>query len=101
MESPHDDHAGEHGHIVPYGTLLQVWLVLLGLTALLVAVSRWKHEALSVWAMLTVTPLKAALVLWFFMHLKYEKPLFRGMLFVTLALLVLFIGLLFLDVSFR
>ena len=91
----------DHTHIVPYGTFVRVWGVLVILTALLVVVSRLFHERLSVAAMLTVTPIKAALVFYFFMHLKYERPLLKGMVFVALAALVIFIGLLFLDVSFR
>jgi len=51
--------------------------------------------------MLTLTPLKAGLVFFYFMHLKYEKPLLRIMVLVTLAVLILFIGLTFLDVSLR
>ncbi len=91
----------EHPHIVPDRVFLAVWAVLLGLTALLVVVSRSNHEMLSVPAMLTVTPLKAALVFYFFMHLRYEKTLLKTMVFVALATLVVFIGLLFLDVSYR
>ena len=49
--------AQEHSPISPYQTLVQVWLVLLLLTAILVFVSTKYHEALSVWAMLTLTPL--------------------------------------------
>jgi cytochrome c oxidase subunit IV len=102
MTQAHDAHAaGDHGHVVPSWTFLKVWLVLLCLTDLLVAVSRWKHEELSVYAMLTVTPVKAALVFWYFMHLKYEKTLFRTMLFITLAALIVFLALLFFDVFNR
>ena len=89
------------GHVVPYATLVKVWAVLLGLTALLVFVSRAYHEALSVPAMLTITPLKAGLVFYFFMHLKYEGVLLKTMLFVALATLVIFLGLLFIDVLVR
>jgi len=91
----------EQPHIVPYKTFILVWGALMGLTVLLVLVSTLSHELLSVPAMLTVTPLKAALVFYFFMHLKYERPLLKIMVFVTLATLVVFIGLLFLDISFR
>lgn len=101
MENGNREQAAGHGHIVPYGTFVVVWLVLLFLTALLVYVTRYHHEALSVPALLTITPVKAALVFYFFMHLKYEKTLLKIMLFVALAVLVLFIGLLFLDISFR
>ncbi len=92
---------GHAPHIVPASTFVRVWLALLGLTGLLIFVSRWQHEALSVPAMLTITPLKAGLVFYYFMHLKYESALLKGMLFVALLILVIFIGLLFLDLGSR
>ena len=91
----------DHGHIVPYSTLIKVWATLLVLTLILTFVSKVFHEALSVWAMLFITPLKAGLVFYFFMHLKFEGPMLKAMVFVALATLVIFIGMLFFDVSFR
>ena len=90
-----------HAHIVPYGTFIRVYMALLALTAALVLVSRLEHEALSVPAMLTLTPLKAGLVFYYFMHLKYESTLLKGMLFIALAALIIFIGFLFFDISYR
>ncbi len=95
------EHAEEHGHIVPYQTFVKVWLVLLFLTAVLVFVSTVYHEALSVPALLTLTPLKAGLVFFYFMHLKYERPFLKTMVFMVLGLLTMFIGLTFLDLSYR
>jgi len=93
--------AQEHSPISPYQTLVQVWLVLLLLTAILVFVSTKYHEALSVWAMLTLTPLKAGLVFYYFMHLKYEKPFLKTMVPITIAALLIFISLTFLDILQR
>ncbi len=95
------EHAEEHGHIIPYRTLVKVWLLLLLLTATLVFVSTAYHETLSVPALLTITPLKAGLVFFYFMHLKYEKPFFRGLVFMVLVVLIIFIGLTFADISNR
>jgi cytochrome c oxidase subunit IV len=89
------------GHVIPNATLVKVWAALLALTALLVWVSRAYHDALAVPAMLTITPVKAGLVFYFFMHLKYEGVLLKAMLFVALATLVIFLGLLFSDVLVR
>ena len=80
---------------------MRVWLTLLVLTAILVFVSKVFHELLSVWAMLVITPIKAGLVFFFFMHLKYEKPFLKALVFLTLGLLVLVIGLLFFDILYR
>lgn len=95
------EHAQPHAHIVPYGTFIKVWLVLLAITAILVITSTTHHVALAVSAMLTLTPIKAALVFYYFMHLKYEKPYLKALVFMVLGLLVLFIGLTFMDISFR
>jgi cytochrome c oxidase subunit IV len=94
------EHA-ETQHIIPYGTFVRVWLLLLALTAVLVFTAKVYHEALSVWAMLIITPLKAGLVLFYFMHLKYEKPFLKLMVLATLGALILFIGFIFLDINYR
>ncbi len=91
------EHAEEHGHIIPYWTLVKVWLLLLFLTATLVFVSTVYHDLLSVPALLTITPLKAGLVFFYFMHLKYEKPFLKGLVFLVLVVLIVFIGLTFVD----
>ena len=90
-----------HTHVVPSRTFVRVWILLLFLTAVLVITSRLWHEALSVWAMLIITPVKAGLVLFFFMHLKYERPYLRALVFLTLGLLTMVIGLLFFDILYR
>ncbi len=90
-----------HGHIVPYRIFVRVWLVLLLLTAILVLTSKLYHQALSVPAMLTLTPIKAGLVFFYFMHLKYERPFLKFLVFLTLGLLVMVIGLLFSDLFYR
>jgi cytochrome c oxidase subunit 4 len=66
-----------------------------------VSASRIYHQALSVWAMLILTPIKAGLVFFFFMHLKYEKPLLKALVFMVLGLLTMVIGLLFFDILNR
>jgi cytochrome c oxidase subunit IV len=90
-----------HGRIIPYRIFIKVWLLLLALTAILVASSMLFHQLVSVWAMLILTPIKAGLVFFFFMHLKYEKPYLRALVFLTLGLLTMVIGILFFDISYR
>ena len=94
------EHAEAKGHIISYATLICVWLLLLFLTAVLVLTSVLWHQA-SVWAMLILTPIKAGLVFFYFMHLKYEKPFLTALVFLTLGLLTMFIGILFLDIAYR
>ncbi|OGR46908.1 MAG: hypothetical protein A2X40_02895 [Elusimicrobia bacterium GWC2_65_9] len=83
-----------------YQTITTVWAALLVLTGLLVAASG-VSPFWAVAAMLTLTPLKAGLVLYYFMHLKYEGPLIKGMVAIALTTLVIFIGMMFLDLAFR
>ena len=60
-------HAEDHT-----STYVRVWLGLLALTGLLVLVSRL-GQGFATLGLLTLTPLKAGLVLYFFMHLKDER----------------------------
>ncbi len=95
------DHAGEHGAEHPgYATFVKVWLALVVLTGLLVLMSHL-GQTTAVWGLLLVTPVKAALVFYFFMHLKYEGPLLKGIVLVTLGTLLIFFALMFSDVAFR
>lgn len=93
--------AEAHGHIVPYGTFVKVWLVLVGLTGLLVYLASLRLDNLGLWATLVITPFKAGLVLYYFMHLKYESSLLKLMVFIALSTLVIFLGLMFFDVLLR
>jgi cytochrome c oxidase subunit 4 len=83
-----------------YGTFIKVWVALLVLTGLLVALSHF-GQGPAVWGLLLLTPLKAGLVFYFFMHLKYEGPLLKAVVLVTLGTLLVFFALLFSDVAFR
>ncbi len=87
--------------IVRYRTFIAIWALLLLLTALTVAVSRVHLGALNIWAALGIASLKSALVIFFFMHLKYERLIFKLFLLIALLTLALFIGLTFFDVLYR
>lgn len=91
----------ETTHIIPYRTLIVVWISLLLLTGLTVLVAQYNLGMLNVWVALLIATVKSALVISFFMHLKYEIRLFRLALFSALAILAIFIGLTFFDVLYR
>ncbi len=93
-----ESHAGNPA--AGYGTFVTVWVMLVLLTGLLVAVSSFGHKW-AVLGLLTITPCKAALVFYYFMHLKYEGALLRGILLVTLGTLLIFFALTYADVAFR
>jgi cytochrome c oxidase subunit IV len=91
----------EQGHIIPYRTLIGVWAALLVLTFITVEASRINLGAWNIWIALGIASTKAALVIFFFMHMKYERPLLLWLFFVTLVILAIFIGLTFFDVLYR
>ncbi len=95
------EQTGVQEHIIPYRTFVRVWLLLVLLTAILVLTSKLFHQALSVPAMLILTPVKAGLVFFYFMHLKYERPFFKALVLLTLGLLIMVIGILFSDLVYR
>ena len=91
----------EHRHIVGYGRLVVVLALLLTLTGVTVAVSYIDLGFLNVPVALTIATLKAALVLLFFMHLRYEGPIIRYSFITTVMFLAIMIGFTFWDVAFR
>ena len=66
-----DNH--EHHEPMSYGLLILVWLSLLVLTALTVTATGMNFGALSVTVAVVIAAIKSSVVLFFFMHLKYEK----------------------------
>lgn len=90
----------EH-HIVPYRTFVYVWIALIALTALTVTVAELHIGKASVLVPLLIASAKAGLVLWFFMHLKYEKQLFKVLLLVPIVTLTVIIGLTLFDIWYR
>ncbi len=82
-------------------TYIYVWLMLLVFTATTVACAGIKVGRFNVFMALLIAGLKTSVVLSYFMHLMYEKRVFRIMFFVAVVTLTIFIGLTFVDVSFR
>jgi cytochrome c oxidase subunit 4 len=91
----------EHEHIVSYKIIVIIWLVLLVLTGVTVAVSYVNLGALNIWIALGIASTKSALVISFFMHMKYERPIFKLCLLVALCILAIFVGFTFFDVLYR
>ena len=57
--------------------------------------------AFSTLAAIVIASIKASFVLWFFMHLKYEKRLLKLLLLVPIVTLAVIIGMTFIDVWYR
>lgn len=88
-------------HILSYKTATIVFVALLVLTVVTVLVSRVDLGFLNVAVALTLASSKSLLVVLFFMHLKYENPFLKMVVFMTFLLLAIFIGFTFFDVSYR
>jgi cytochrome c oxidase subunit 4 len=87
----------EHPHLIGYGTFIKVWVALVLLTLALVGVSATHNQVLILLGLLTITPTKASLVFYYFMHLKYESTALKYMVIATFSILVIFLGLTFAD----
>ena len=92
--------AGGHAalaHIVPVPVLLAVFAALIVLTVLTVAATGIDLGAGNLWMAMGIATAKAALVALYFMHLRYDRPLY-ALIFVTgLLILCLFFSLTLLD----
>jgi cytochrome c oxidase subunit 4 len=95
-----NDHATQH-QPVPLSTHVMIWLGLLLLTALTVTAASLHFGGWSVFAAIAIATVKASLVLWYFMNLKYEDRLFKTMLFLALFTLTVIMVLTFFDVLLR
>jgi cytochrome c oxidase subunit 4 len=88
-------------HVLPDGLFVMVWVGLLILTGVTVAGSVFFPGQIGIAVAIVVTPIKATLILMYFMHLKYEKPGFVIMFLVAVGILSVFMGLTFFDYLFR
>lgn len=95
-----EDHT-DKPHVLPDGLFVMVWVGLLVLTAITVGGSVFFPGKIGILVAMVVTPIKATLILMYFMHLKYEKKGFVAMFLVAVGILGTFIGLTFFDYLLR
>jgi cytochrome c oxidase subunit IV len=88
-------------HIVNTKTYIFVWVALLCLTGLTIKAAQMKMGEWSMVANIAIASAKASLVLWFFMHLKYEKRMFKLLIFIPLMTISIIIGMTFFDILYR
>ena len=95
-------HGEGHGHDgfshpMPIWMLLTVFFVLLILTCLTVYQSTFDLGNMEIWASLTIATVKAGLVIAFFMHLIWDKPLNAIIILGSLIFVALFLGFTMMD----
>jgi cytochrome c oxidase subunit IV len=88
-------------HTVATKTFLFTWIALLALTGLTIWAAELQLGRWSMLANLLIASTKASLVLWLFMHLKYEQRIFKLLLLVPIGTITIIIGLTFFDIWFR
>jgi len=91
----------ENHHIVPYKTYLIVLLTLIVLTFISIAVTSIELGTLTVTTALLLATIKTALVLYYFMHLKFDQKIYLIMVLGVIAIFVLVIIITFIDYLYR
>jgi cytochrome c oxidase subunit 4 len=84
-----------------YGLFVAVWGALMVLTAVTVEVSTIHLGFLNVVVAMAIASVKASLVVFFFMHLKYDNRTLKLMVLVAFVILAIFIGFTFFDTANR
>jgi cytochrome c oxidase subunit 4 len=90
-------HDGEFSHPMPIWMLLAVFVALLVLTVLTVYQSTFDLGNMEIWLSLTIATVKAGLVIAFFMHLIWDKPLNAIIILSSLIFVALFLGFTMMD----
>ena len=88
-------------HIVKAKTFVLVWTALLVLTGVTIEAAHLQMGEWSMLANILIASTKASLVLWFFMHLKYETKSLKVLFLVPIATITIIIGLTFFDLWYR
>lgn len=84
-------------HVVPLPVLLGVFAVLVALTFLTVAATWHDFGGGALVIALSIATIKASLVALYFMHLRYDNPLYAVVLVLALMFLGLLLSLTLLD----
>lgn len=87
----HGDHHGV-GHVAPLWVLAGVWITLMVLTYITVAVTQYDLGEFNLYIAMAIATVKAALVVFFFMHLFWDRPFNAVVFIISLAGVALFIS---------
>lgn len=92
-----DTHGRVHVHVVPLRVLFAVYLILVAATIATVAVTWKDFGQLNIVIALAIAVFKAAMVILYFMHLRWDN-LFNGVILIcALAFVMTFIAVTMLD----
>lgn len=88
-------------HIVPFKTYGIVLTVLIVLTLISVAVTQIDLASLTVFIAILLATVKSGIVLTYFMHLKFDNNLLKGLVAAVFILISLVMFVTFLDYNYR
>lgn len=84
-----------------FKTYIITWIALVILAMVSVAVTQYHLGTASILIALIIASVKTGLILYIFMHLRYESRFFRVALMLPLFVFACLIGFTFLDVLYR
>ena len=100
----HEANHEHHAHVIPFAVYRNVLIALLVLTVITVVVAKWSIFDFGAWNIalaMIIASVKATIVALYFMHLKFEDKVTWLYATFPLLLLVIMMGLIFLDNPFR
>jgi len=84
-----------------FKTYIITWVALVILTAVTIAVTKFDTGAVSILVALLIASVKSGLILYIFMHLRYEGWFFKLAFLLPILVFALSVGFTFLDVWYR
>jgi cytochrome c oxidase subunit 4 len=97
-EAAHDDH---EEHLVPYKVFIGVWAALVTLTLVTVGASYLDLKQMTMFTALLIACVKGSLVILYFMHMRWDKPVLAYFLIACLGTYAVFVALTFADYYYR
>ncbi|MBS1513703.1 MAG: cytochrome C oxidase subunit IV family protein [Bacteroidetes bacterium] len=102
MDSEKEKAIHEHeSHSHEYGVYILVFFGLLALTAITVSIAGLNLGSLTLTVALVIATIKTCLVANYFMHVKFDSPIFKVFIAVCIVIFATMIGLTFFDLIFR
>lgn len=87
------------GHVVPVSVLVGTLTALLVLTVITVRATDFNLGPLNIWIAMLIATTKAALVVLYFMHLRYDRPINAVVFIASLLFVALFITFALIDTA--
>jgi cytochrome c oxidase subunit 4 len=100
MEQNHNENQ-HHPENTGFGIYILIWLGLISLTVITVSLAGLNLTGLTVITALTIATIKSALVMNYFMHIKYETMIFKVFIAVCIIIFIVMIVLTFFDLTYR